>query len=210
MFQQHGGVGIEDRSRPGPLQRSGTGQRGRRAITQPNVPPQPSRTARRRAITDCYRGKSRQMISPIAPAAQSVTAGCQLAKRENRSHAPAASSCSAAGRAARRIISVAEWVLGIADDFHAAAISCHHLTLGNGFRGVVGALGLNVRTKLSQQPSHVQFRENHHRVDVRQCRQDFRTLYRRSRASLRPYGADQDWSPLPATISGHKVFTAYR
>ena len=67
-------------------------------------------------------------------------------------------------------------VFGIADDLDAAATFRYGVALGDGFCGVVGAFGVNVRANLANDGAHIEFWKNHDGVHVRERRENFCAL----------------------------------
>src|SRR6266568_634599 len=57
-------------------------------------------------------------------------------------------------------------IFRIADDLDTPAILRNRVALGNGVSGVVSALGLNVRTNLADDRTHVEFRKDHDCIHV--------------------------------------------
>jgi hypothetical protein len=70
-------------------------------------------------------------------------------------------------------------IFRIADDFDASAALGDRITLWNRVGGVIGALGLNVRTNLADDGSHIELGENHDCVNVSQGGDNLGSLVRR-------------------------------
>jgi len=76
-------------------------------------------------------------------------------------------------------------IFRIANDFYAASVGENHIALGNRIHGVVGSLGLNVRTNFTNDSAHIELRKNHHCVHCRKCGDDFGALvFRNNRTSF--------------------------
>src|SRR5260370_38508078 len=59
-------------------------------------------------------------------------------------------------------------ILGVSNDSHANAKTSGNSALWHGFGSVVGALGVNVRSKFFEESFHVGFRKKHNVIDVAQ------------------------------------------
>ena len=69
-------------------------------------------------------------------------------------------------------------IFGIADDLDAAAIFRNRIALGNGVRGVVRALGLNVGANLADDRAHIELGKDHDRIHVRERGDNFGAFFR--------------------------------
>ena len=78
-------------------------------------------------------------------------------------------------------------LLRIANDYHFPAALRHNISLRNSFHFVICALGMKIRSQLSDERADIVFRENHHCIHRTQCGHHFSPLFLRNSRTSRTF-----------------------
>jgi hypothetical protein len=67
-------------------------------------------------------------------------------------------------------------IFGVSDDGYASTVLGERISFRDRISGVVGSLGMNVRTDLANDGPYIEFRKDNYSINGGECSKDFRAL----------------------------------